>query len=281
MRPKKSDVRRSMMAERIAAKGSCSAQELANEFNVSIMTVHRDLDELQYRGVVRKFHGGATAQPSSVFESRMTFRQDVEPLKKNVIARHALSFVHPGMSILLDDSTSALHMISGLAERAPLHVSTTFLAGLRRLAELQDVADMTVIAIGGRYDPMHDSFVGSQALAQISDMRWDALFMSAPAVDGRSIFHQEDRMVGVKKAMMEASKKKYLLVDNTKIGKVALHKVASLSEFDLVITDEDADPQILEQWETNGVSYFVANQALVKKPDRSQGPAGNDYECEV
>ena len=281
MRPKKSDVRRSMMAERIAARGSCSAQELANEFNVSIMTIHRDLDDLQHRGIVRKFHGGATAQPSSVFESRMIFRQDVEPEKKNVIARHALTFVHPGMSILLDDSTSALHMISGLADRAPLHVSTTFLSGLRRLVELQDVPGMTVIAIGGRYDPMHDSFVGSQALSQIANMRWDALFMSAPAVDGQSIFHQEDRMVGVKKAMMEASKKKYLLVNNTKIGKVALHKVASLSEFDLVITDEDADSQMLEQWETNGVPFFVAKEALVKKMDRSQGPADVGYEYEV
>jgi len=277
MRPKKSEVRRSMMAERIAATGSCSAQELADEFNVSIMTIHRDLDDLQHRGIVRKFHGGATTQPSSVFESRMTFRQDVEPAKKNAIARHALSFVHPGMSILLDDSTSAMYMISGLAERSPLHVSTSFLAGLGRLAELQDASDMTVIAIGGRYDPMHDSFVGSQALAQIANMRWDALFMSAPAVDGQFIFHQEDRMVGVKKAMMEASGKKYLLVDNTKIGKVALHKVASLSEFDLVITDEDADPRILEQWESNGVPFFVAKQALVKKLDRSPGPAGIGY----
>ena len=80
---------------------------------------------------------------------------------------------------------------------------------------------------------------------------------------------------------MEASKKKYLLVDNTKIGKVALHKVASLSEFDLVITDEDADPQILEQWETNGVSFFVAKKALVKKRERSQGPADSGYEYEV
>jgi len=105
--------------------------------------------------------------------------------------------------------------------------------------------------------------------------------MSAPAVDGQSIFHQEDRMVGVKKAMMEASKKKYLLVNNTKIGKVALHKVASLSEFDLVITDEDADSQILEQWETNGVPFFVAKEALVKKLDRSQGPADVGYEYEV
>ena len=48
-----------------------------------------------------------------------------------------------------------------------------------------------------------------------------------------------------------------------------------------MITDEDADPQILEQWETNGVSFFVAKKALVKKLERSQGPADNGYEYEV
>lgn len=145
-----------MMAERIAARESYSAQELANEFNVSILAVHRDLDDLWYR---------------------------------------------------LDDSTSALHMISGLAERAPLHVSTTFLVGLRRLAELPDSFDMTVVAIGGRYDQMCDSFVGSQALAKIANMRLDALFMSAPVLGDQSIFHQVGRVVGVKKDIMEASKK--------------------------------------------------------------------------
>jgi len=277
MRPKKSDARRTMIADRIITEGSCSAQELANEFNVSIMTIHRDLDELQRRGIVRKFHGGATAQPSSVFESRMSFRIDVQPAKKNVIARHALSFVHSGMSILLDDSTSAMHMIPGLAERAPLHVSTTFLAGLGQLAELQDSSDLIVIAIGGLYDPMHDSFVGSQALAQIANMRWDALFMSTSAVDGQSIFHQEDRIAGIKKGMMDSSKKKYLLVDNTKIGKVAIHKLASLNEFDLVITDEDADPRILDQWSSNGVRFVVATEAPVKKMEWPKNLVGTGH----
>lgn len=257
MRPKKSETRRSLIADRISASGSCMATELADEFKVSIMTIHRDLDELQRRGIVRKFHGGATTQPSSIFESRMSVRLAVEPAKKIAIANYALNFVQSGMSIVLDDSTSAMQMIPGLAERSPLHVSTTFLAGLGRLSELQNTSDICVIAIGGRYDTSHDSFVGIQTIDQISSMRWDACFMSTSSVNGHAIYHQEDHIVGVKRAMMDASTKNYLLVDNSKIDKVALHKLADLNEFELVITDDSANPKVLDEWAQRGVKFEV------------------------
>ena len=66
--------RRTALAERVLAEGSASAAQLAEHFGVSLMTIHRDLDELELQGVVRKFRGGVTAQPSGVFESNVQYR---------------------------------------------------------------------------------------------------------------------------------------------------------------------------------------------------------------
>ncbi len=257
-RERKSEMRQRLITERVVARGSCTAQELATEFEVSIMTIHRDLDELQRRGIVRKFHGGVTAQPSGVFEARMSHRMTARTTEKSTIAHAALQYVEPGMSILLDDSTTILHMIPGLADRTPLYVATTFLAGIRRLADLIDDNDLRVIGIGGRYDPLHDSFVGSQAVDQINSIRADALFLSTSSVSTTDAFHQEEHIMTLKRAMMNASTKRYLLADNTKLGRVALHKIVPLTEFDLIITDKGADPAVLAAWDAAGIKYQIA-----------------------
>lgn len=257
-RERKAESRQRLITERVVAKGSCTPQELASEFGVSIMTIHRDLDELQRRGIVRKFHGGVTAQPSGVFEARMSYRLTSQTGEKSKIARAALQYVQPGMSVIFDDSTSILHMIPGLADRTPLYIATTFLSGLRRLAELIEESDLNVIGIGGRYDPAHDSFTGHQAIEQIKEIRADALFMSTSSLSGDAAFHQEEHIMALKRAMVNAAEKRYMLADHTKIGKVALHKIVPLTEFDLIITDAKADPEILAEWRSHGVKYEIA-----------------------
>ncbi|MGW3604965.1 MULTISPECIES: DeoR/GlpR family DNA-binding transcription regulator [unclassified Micromonospora] len=258
-RERKTETRQRQIAERVAAEGSCSPQELASAFNVSIMTIHRDLEQLERRGIVRRFHGGVTAQPSGVFESQMSYRMMSRTEEKSAIAAAAMRHVDAGMSVLLDDSTTVMHMIEGLGERAPLHVATTFLEGLRRLSQLATETDLTVIGLGGVYDVPHDSFVGLQTIEQIAGLQADALFLSTSAISLTDAFHQEERIVALKRAMVQAATRRYLLVDHSKLGRVALHKIVPLDVFDLVITDAGADPKVLAAWDAAGIRYEVAS----------------------
>lgn len=257
-RERKTETRQRQIAERVTAQGSCSPQELANEFGVSIMTIHRDLEQLERRGIVRRFHGGVTAQPSGVFESQMSYRMMVRTTEKNAIAAAALRHIDAGMSVLLDDSTTVMQMIDGLAERAPLHVATTFLEGLHRLSQLAAGTDLTIIGLGGVYDVPHNSFVGLQTLEQIAGLQADALFLSTSAISTTDAFHQEERIVALKRAMVQAATRRFLLVDHSKLGRVALHKIVPLDVFDLVITDSGADPAVLAAWDAAGIRYEVA-----------------------
>ena len=62
------------IAEHVMRAGSASVSELAAQLGVSTMTVHRDLAELEQQSVIRRYRGGASALPSSVFESNIGFR---------------------------------------------------------------------------------------------------------------------------------------------------------------------------------------------------------------
>ncbi len=53
------------IAQIVEAEGSVRVADLARRFGVSEMTVHRDLQELAKRGLVRRVHGGAIAMQST------------------------------------------------------------------------------------------------------------------------------------------------------------------------------------------------------------------------
>ena len=259
-RESKAETRKRQLTEAVLASGSATAAELAARFGVSLVTIHRDLEELERRGVVRRFHGGVTAQPSGVFESQMPYRLASMTAEKKAIARAALEHVQPGMSILLDDSTTVLAMVDGLADRAPLHVATTFVAGMRRLSELAGDHDLTLIGIGGRYDVAHDSFVGVQTNQQVQGIHVDSVFLSTSAVSTTDMYHQEEQVAALKREMLNSASRRYLLIDHTKLDRRALLKIAALSELDLIITDDGADQAVLAAWSDAGITYEIARR---------------------
>lgn len=224
------------------SQGSARAADLAGRFGVSVMTIHRDLDELERRGVLRKSRGGATAQPSGVFEASVGYRMNAALAEKRAIAAAAAQLIEPGMSIVLDDSTTALQLIPLLPAIGPLKVATNFLAAVREIATLDGV---NLMALGGDYDPQHDAFVGLMCLEAIESIRVDATFISTSAVSGGNTYHQEQRIVAIKRAMVRAATHRYLLLDHTKFGRGAMHRLLPVADFDVVFTDDRTPGDLL------------------------------------
>ena len=239
----------------LLAEGTATAQDLAERFDVSLMTMHRDLDELERRGLVRKFRGGVTTQPSGVFESNVLFRQQAMVAQKQAIARAARRLVEPGMSVMLDDSTSVLGLAKLLYDVTPLRVVTNFLAGLKVLSGFPGIS---LTALGGDYDPNHDSFLGVGCVEAIEALRVDAVFVSTSAAAEGLAYHQEQHIVSVKRAMLAAAVRRYLLLDSGKFGRVALRRVVPLETFDLVVVDEGISEEQLADLRERGIAVEVA-----------------------
>jgi DeoR/GlpR family transcriptional regulator of sugar metabolism len=256
------EARQARIANLVLDAGAVSAQELSEVFGVSVMTIHRDLDELQRQGVLRKTRGAATARPSGTFESNVEYRAKANVEAKRAIAQHACRYVEPGMSVLLDDSTTALQMLPHLASLTPLTVATNYLAALNELARVRDVR---VIALGGQYDLHHDSYLGTVCVDTIRSLRFDAAFLSTSAVRDGYAFHQEDRIVAVKREMVEVAARPYLLIDHTKLTRGAMHRLLPVSRFEAVIVDADTRENALASLREHDVRVEVA-----EPPDHDQ-----------
>ncbi len=236
--------RQEQITDYVMRQSFVRVQELVDLFGVSLMTIHRDLDELAAQGVLRKVRGGATVLPSTLFESDVRYRLNTALKEKEAIAEAALSYVEPGQAVLLDASTTILALSRLLPRVAPLTVITNCLTIIQ---ELSKVKDIDLISLGGNFFPKHDAFTGVICEQAIGALHANILFMSTPAISNNVIYHQSQELVKVKRAMMGSASKRILLIDHSKLGKVALHRQADLGEFDLVIVDAGVDEAQLNE----------------------------------
>jgi len=239
----------------ILDRGTVTIAEVAEEFDISVMTVHRDLKELADQGTIRRFRGGASAQPSGVFESSVRYRMSSMTEAKQAIARKAKGLVEPGMAILLDEGTTTLALARILTDLSPLTVITSYLETIRVFTQSRQTR---LICLGGEYRSNHDSFIGVQCLASLGALRADLAFLSTSAVGSGAAYHQEQEIVQVKRAMMQCASRRVLLVDHSKLGNVALNRFADLSEFDLLITDDGASESQLQDLADHAVNFQLA-----------------------
>lgn len=229
------DTRRQDIADYVIERGEARIDDLVAAFGVSRMTIHRHVDELARQGVLRKLHGAVSAQPSGVYEALFRFRLTRAAAAKTALARAALAEMEPGQVVLLDDSTTCHALAPMLADKSPLTVVTNSL-GLA--AKLAGTDDLTLITPGGEYHATYDAFIGPMCESALSRLRVNLLICSASAIAGTSALIQDAQVTRIKQAMMTAASRRVLLVDSSKFGKVALHLLADLTQFDAVYVDD-------------------------------------------
>lgn len=247
--------RQAYITEQVLVNGFVQVDELAEFLGVSRMTIYRDFDDLEKQGVLRKVRNGATAMPSSHFESNVQFRLNRQAPEKEAMGRAMLQWIEPGDSLILDEATTLLPLVRQLPEIAPLTVITNFLPIVQ---ELKAHKDIHLVALGGEYLPRFDTFTGLLTEQTLSGLHADLYVTSTSAVANAAAFHPDQQVVSVKRAMMRRATSRYLLVDHTKFNKTALHEFAPLTSFTAVVVDAGLDPAVIEKMQASGVRVEVA-----------------------
>ena len=242
----------------VKSRGGARIDELADRFGVSTMTIHRDLDQLDAQGMLRKVRSGAEAPPSEAFERSVEMRRALNVAEKDAVARAGYQWALQRVdmqAVAVDDSTTALHVLPALRAHLPLTVVTNFLPAINELATDPEVR---LNAVGGDYVADFCSFVGPQSVRTLRDMHYDVLFMSVPAVSRGMCFHPSSAAADLKRAFIESAELTVLLVDHTKFTRRAVHRICDVEEFDAVVVDDGLEPDEVQRLEDAGANVVVA-----------------------
>jgi DeoR/GlpR family transcriptional regulator of sugar metabolism len=251
---KREDRRRAIMSALVESR-VVGLDELADRFAVSKMTIHRDLDDLEREGVLRKIRGGATIDPGTQFETDFRIRVRQEGNVKVAIAREALNLVEPGMTVMVNDGSMALVLGEMLLEKKPLTVITNNAAIIERL---KGESGINLVALGGIYSDRFNAFFGLLTEMALGALKADIAFVTSPAADEGAAYHVDEVVVRTKRAMLAAASHACLLINSRRVGHTALYRLAHLTEFKTIVSDRPLPAAIEARLHEAGTAIRIA-----------------------
>jgi DeoR/GlpR family transcriptional regulator of sugar metabolism len=249
--------RRNKIRERFAEQPGATISELAREFDVSEMTIRRDLDALERQSHVQRTHGGAILTERMILEFDYRDRRATNHAAKRAIAAEARKIVFPGQRIILDNGTTTLELASLLQDGENLTVITPSLAVA---SELQHAAGVEVILLGGTLRRGSPDLTGPATEHCLEMFAADLVFQGADGIglDGK-IYNSDMRLARVDKMMRRVAGRSYVLADHSKIGVTALACSGTLADATGFITSKGAPAAVMRRLAKMGSKITTVN----------------------
>jgi DeoR family transcriptional regulator, aga operon transcriptional repressor len=234
--------------------------ELAARFSTSEVTIRTDLMALEAAGHLRRVHGGAV--PRIVHRPEQPFDASREAMVERHagIARAAVDLLSPGDTMILDVGTTTTALARAIVEREDLDQLVIFTNGLNVALELERAHPrVTVVVTGGTLRPMQHSLVNPLATELLRTIRANIAFVGCNGVDlAAGVTNVNLPEAEVKRQMLDAVRRRVVLADGTKLGHVELARVCGIEDVDVLITDGDADPDLVTAIRARGHEVVVA-----------------------
>ncbi|WP_025155825.1 DeoR/GlpR family DNA-binding transcription regulator [Leifsonia aquatica] len=233
--------REAAIVERLHAVGSVTVEELARLLAVSGTTIRRDLERLELAGLLRRVHGGATV-PRAV-EENPTGNLDDDTREKEAIAVATAALIADGEVVLLDIGITTLRLARHLRGR-PVTVITNSLAVLDAL---RDDDTVSLVLLGGMVGSKPRTLVGPLTEESLERVRADVAVISSTGVkpDG-AVVTDLTQEASIKGRMSRAADRTILVATATKFPGSGSYRIASITDFDVVVASSGADRATLE-----------------------------------
>jgi DeoR/GlpR family transcriptional regulator of sugar metabolism len=232
---------------------------LAEQLGVSEVTIRRDLEELERRGLLERTHGGAIVAQRLAHESPYHEAASRHSLEKQRIAAAAARLAADGDTVFLNGGTTTLEVVRHLGPKVRVvtnHVGAAMEAG-ERGAEL--------VLVGGEYRVASNSCVGELATRTLRGIFATRAFIGVEGFSLRSgLTTPAIAEAEVARVMIEQTRGQVVIVaDSSKVGVVADFSIAPIGAASILVTDAGLDDEYRVELTALGVQVVVADDVIV------------------
>jgi len=257
----KQEARYQAILHAVHTNGSAAVEFLSEQLGVTVVTIRRDLDAMERKGLLHRTHGGAVPiQPLfyEPFRRERSFMMQVERMadEKRRIGYAAAALIKPDETICVTPGTTAAAVIRAL----PLNYNLTVITSTANVVmELSKRKDIKVFVTGGTLHGEWFSLVGPHAIRGLENVSIHRFFMGADGLDaewGATSFDQDE--AELLRAMANNARNRIAVVDHTKLGTVGSWRICKTEELHTIVTDAGADEDSLSPFRTAGVEIVLA-----------------------
>ena len=251
----KPNPRQEKTLELVQRQGYVGVEALAQRFGVTPQTVRRDINQLSDLGLVERHHGGAGVT-SSVQNVAYSTRQVLCLDEKRRIATTVAEHIPDHASLFINIGTTTEEAAKALLDRDGLRIITN---NLNVASIMCSNPGFEVIVAGGVVRSRDKGIIGEPTIDLISQFKVDVGIIGISGIDSDGILLDFDyREVRVAQAIIENSRRVFLVADHTKFGRNAMVRLGQIDQVSALFTDREPPEPIRNLLNKNDVEIFVA-----------------------
>jgi DeoR family transcriptional regulator of aga operon len=247
--------RRQYILSLLHRDGRVLVSELSESLGISPITIRKDLDELESRGLVQRTHGGALApQNSTMLDPSLKEKEHHQTKEKQRIAAAAAKLVSEDQCVLLDSGTTTTMVARALREFSRLTIVTN---AVNIAQELGDT-NFEIILTGGTLRKNSFSLVGPMAEDTLAQIHADVLFLAVDGFDPKvGVMTPNVLESRVNRAMVKASRKVVVVCDSTKFERSSMALIIPPNAVHTVITDSQISDSAAQNLRNAGIELIL------------------------
>ena len=230
--------RRDSIKEMLDRDGEVIVGQLADIFNVSLVTIRTDLNEMAKENLLHRVHSGAVSiknPDKDYFDATINERMNINRSEKIAIAKACAALIQDGDTVMIDSGTTNVYVARELATRNGLTIVTNAILVAQ---EFLYSRSNKVILLGGDTEHFHQFTYGKDATTQLQKYRADKLILATDGIsvkNGFTTLHHQEADLSLQ--MIKRANQLIVATDHTKLGKEGFSFIAPISYMHLLVTD--------------------------------------------
>lgn len=229
-----------------------SVNELAEELNVSTVTIRQDLNFLEAEGLLKRVHGGAVLKDADDLTNRLGVNYE----KKLRIAKKLASLVNDGETILIESGSVNVLLARELMKIRKVTIITTNVYIARQFRK-NDQAN--IIILGGIYQHDSETLVGKITKTCIDQININKAFIGIDGYSTEAGFTLRDLFrAEISNYIIQKARDVFIVSDSSKFGKTELVNICFLNDIQHIATNSELDIRFQNELKKAGVDLILA-----------------------